>query len=61
MSKEEFAAIRAAAGLSYSKIAEYLGVISRSAQRYESGERSIPGPVAKLMEQLKDKSKGRKK
>ena len=50
MSKEEFAAIRAAAGLSYSKLADYLGVKElRSVQRYESGERPVSGPVAKLM------------
>jgi DNA-binding transcriptional regulator YiaG len=50
MSKEEFAAIRAAVGMSYSALAGYLDVKElRSVQRYESGERQIPGSVAKLM------------
>ena len=53
MTKEEFAAIRAAAGMTFAALAEYLGVKQlRSVQRYESGERSISGPVEKLMRLL---------
>ena len=53
MTKEEFAAIRAAAGVTFAALAEYLGVKQlRSVQRYESGERSISGPVEKLMRLL---------
>lgn len=61
MSKEEFAAIRAGAGMTYNALADYLGVELRSVQRYESGERSISGPVEKLMRILeKDTKKGKK-
>jgi DNA-binding transcriptional regulator YiaG len=50
LTKEEFAAIRAAAGMTYSELADYLWLKElRSVQRYESGERSISGPVEKLM------------
>ena len=60
MTKEEFAAIRAAAGLTYDALADYLGVELRSVQRYESGERSISGPVEKLMQLLEKDLKKRK-
>ena len=53
MSKEEFAEIRAAAGMTFAALADYLGLKElRSVQRYESGERSISGPVEKLMRLL---------
>lgn len=52
MTPKEFAAIRAAAGLTQQAIADYLGVLLRSAQRYEYGERPIPKPIAKLMRML---------
>lgn len=52
MTKEEFATIRAAAGMTYQALGDYLGVELRSVQRYESGERTISGPVEKLMRLL---------
>lgn len=57
MTNEEFAAIRAAAGMTYKQVAKYLRVNIRSVMRYESGERSIIGPVAVLMEMLKEKTR----
>jgi DNA-binding transcriptional regulator YiaG len=59
MTAKEFAGIRAAAGMSLTELAEYLGVQRRTVERYGAGERKIPGPVVKLMELLKAKG-GRK-
>jgi len=61
VTKEEFAAIRAAAGMTFGALANYLGVILRSVQRYEAGDRHIPGPVEKLMRQLEEKHGNRPK
>jgi DNA-binding transcriptional regulator YiaG len=58
MTSDEFRAIRQAAGLTQTALAEYLGVSGfRTVQRYESGERKIPGPVAKLMGRLAEEAK----
>ena len=56
MTNEEFAAIRAAAGLSLAACADYLGIEPRSVARYEA-DRRVPGPVAKLMELLKERTR----
>jgi DNA-binding transcriptional regulator YiaG len=61
MTKEEFAAIRAAAGMTYQALADYLGVELRSVQRYESGERAISKPIEKLMRILEKESRKGKK
>lgn len=40
-------------GISQTKMAERLGVVLRTYQRYEMGERQIPKPVIMLHEALK--------
>jgi DNA-binding transcriptional regulator YiaG len=55
MTKEEFAALREKAGMTQEAIADWLGVNVRTAQRYESGEIPIKGPVLKLLLILKER------
>lgn len=58
MTAKEFRAIREAARLTQAALAEYLGVSGfRTVQRYEAGDRKIPGPVEKLMRLLAGKKK----
>jgi DNA-binding transcriptional regulator YiaG len=50
---ERFKQIRRRAGLSLPELANYLWVTDlRTLRRYESGDREVSGPVARLMEQL---------
>jgi len=60
MDRTEFAALRETAGMTQAQLAEHLGVILRSVQRYEYGERRIPPRVADRMRALKDKEKRKK-
>jgi DNA-binding transcriptional regulator YiaG len=48
MTPEELRAIRAAIEISQREMAELLGVDLRTYQRWEGGERGIPGPVVLL-------------
>jgi len=52
MTPDNFRSKRQQAGMSVNECAEYLCNASRTVRRYEDGSRSIPGPVAKLMEML---------
>ena len=52
MKAKQFAAIRAASTKTQKELAEWLGVHLRTVQKWEGNERSIPGPVEKLMKQL---------
>jgi len=53
MTPQEFKSIRLRAGLTQRQLAAHLRISDhRTIRRYESGERSISGPVAILMEQL---------
>jgi transcriptional regulator with XRE-family HTH domain len=53
MTPERFRAIRQRAGLSQARLAALLRLSDgRTIRRYETGERSIPGPVSLLMEML---------
>jgi DNA-binding transcriptional regulator YiaG len=53
MTPERFRAIRQRAGLSQARLAALLRLSDgRTIRRYETGERSIPGPVLLLMEML---------
>lgn len=54
MTKEQFKEIRKTRGWSVNECAAYLRVCGRTVRYWESGERAIPGPVQKLMEQAKD-------
>jgi DNA-binding transcriptional regulator YiaG len=54
---KEFRTIRLASGKTQAELAAYLGVSGwRTVQKWEYGERKIPGPVAKLMQQLKEQA-----
>lgn len=54
MQANEFAAIRAASGLTIEKLRVWLRVADeKTVRRYEKGERPIPGPIEHLMEILK--------
>lgn len=56
MSADEFKAIRQAAQMTQSELAAYLQVSSwRTVARYEAGDHSISGPIAKLMDLLSQK------
>lgn len=44
--------IRTAAGLSQAQLARLLGVDTRSARRWELGEREIGGPAAMILEMI---------
>ncbi len=50
MTPSEFKAIRSGLDLTQADLARYLRVSARAVRYYESGDRSIPGPVARLME-----------
>jgi DNA-binding transcriptional regulator YiaG len=51
MTPEQFRAIRKRAGLSQARLAALLRIGDlRTIRRYETGERSISGPVSLLME-----------
>ena len=52
MQARDFRKVREQLGLSVAQVAAYLRVQGRTVRRYESGERQISGPVAKLMERL---------
>lgn len=60
MSKEEFAALRERAGMTFQAIADFLGVDIRTAQRYEAGDIAITGPVLKLLLILKERTDRRR-
>ena len=49
---KEFHRIREDAKLTQMELANFLHVFWRSVQRYEAGDRAIPGPVERLMELL---------
>lgn len=51
MTKEQFKQIRKTMEWSVTKCADYLRVSDRTVRYWERGERTIPGPVEKLMEQ----------
>ena len=53
MDPAEFRSIREATGKTWVELADYLGTTWRSVARYEAGDRTIPGPVVKLMEMLR--------
>ena len=53
MTPKQFATIRADARMTQAEIAAFLDVGLRAAQRWEYGERSVPGPAAVLMRMLK--------
>jgi transcriptional regulator with XRE-family HTH domain len=52
MTPYELKAIREAAGLTQIEAAELLGILPRSYQRYEYGERKIPVPTERLFKLL---------
>ena len=52
MTAKQFTQIRAAAGYTQQALADWLEVHLRSVQRWEGNERTIPGPVAKLMREF---------
>ena len=53
MNATEFKRLREAAGLTQHEVAAGLRVNIRSVQKWEGGERKVPGPVEVLMEQAK--------
>lgn len=56
MTPADFKAIRQQATMTQAELATWLRLAGfRVVQRYESGDRKIPGPVAKLMELLRDR------
>ena len=52
MTSAAFRAARKALGLSAKKMAEALGVCQRSIWYWESGDRKVPEPVARLLKLL---------
>ena len=53
MTPADFRNVRKALGLSQNAMAEALGLkTSRAIRQFESGERQVSGPVAKLMDYL---------
>ena len=55
MTPMQFKDARIALGLSQNAMAERLGLkTSRAIRQFESGERQVSGPVAKLMDMLLD-------
>jgi DNA-binding transcriptional regulator YiaG len=56
MDAMEFKRIRESANLTQRALADRLRVHIRSVQKWEGGERKVPGPVQVLMEQLKEES-----
>ncbi len=54
MTPQEFKEARIRLGLSFKKMADKLGVHSRTAERYATGERRIPEWVKKLIEELEN-------
>jgi transcriptional regulator with XRE-family HTH domain len=58
MKPSEFKDARISLGLSQSKMAEALGLkTGRAIRQFESGDREVSGPVAKLVEMLMERSK----
>lgn len=58
MTADEFRKIREASRMAQDELATYLGgVHRRSVQKWEYGERTIPPPVARLMEMLDAKNR----
>lgn len=57
MTKEEFSRIRQLAGMTQAELAAFLRVVLRTVQKWELGERPVPGPVTVLMEQLRETHK----
>ncbi len=58
MTAADLRAIREALDVSQAAMAELLGVDIRSYQRWEAGERSIPGPAVLLAQRLKSEKLG---
>jgi transcriptional regulator with XRE-family HTH domain len=52
MTPEELKALRASLGLTQDELAEKVGVARNTINRWEMGIRSIPEPVARLMNYL---------
>lgn len=58
MTATQFKDARIALGLSQNAMAEALGLkTSRAIRQFESGERDVSGPVAKLVELLLERTK----
>jgi DNA-binding transcriptional regulator YiaG len=58
MTPAEFRAIRLASVMTQAELAAWLRVDLRTIQKWEGGERKIPGPVQLLMEQQKQDRQG---
>lgn len=54
MTAAEFAAARQTIGMTQMALAERLGVHWRTVQKWEAGERRVPGPVVVLMEMFRE-------
>jgi len=52
MKSSHFRTIRVKHSLTMEQLAVYLGLTKAAVSRYESGNRPIPGPVARLMRLL---------
>ena len=55
MTPAQFVKIRLKAGLSPGQLSELIRTTERSVYRWEDGTRKIPGPVALLMELIRDR------
>jgi predicted transcriptional regulator len=54
MTKEEFKDARKALGMTITDLALAMRTDRRAVERYESGERDVPGPVSLLLEAMLD-------
>lgn len=57
----EFAKIREVLGLTQAELADEIGVHRVTVARWESGDREIPEPVARLVIRIRDERQGKKK
>jgi transcriptional regulator with XRE-family HTH domain len=58
---KELQHIRAELGLTQGQLAEEVGVHRVSVTRWETGERAIPEPTARLIEKIRSEKKHRKR
>ena len=58
---EEMKRIREALGMTQEEFADEIGVHRVTVAKWEGGDRTIPEPVARLVQRIRDEKKKRKK
>lgn len=61
VTREELQRLREELGLTQEQLAEEVGVHRVTVARWESGDRGIPEPVARLLEKIRAERKRRKR